>query len=223
MKNIYIYIFTLIVVLLPLPVSAGKLDISHSLVKSTVDSYVVSAGISDQAGPLDFNAEYHYGKIADLVSSDDGEVGVGYDPVINDKWSLWSDVRAGYNNVLGIDFENFIGFGPKYYILKGDKRKISLSTGVLYHYRSGDEKGKGRYSHRLKYEDEWFSGVWFHQPNLKDSSDYITKGEARIGFSKTLSIFYKEEYRSLIDTRETERGIVFTFLFDSMIGSRTAN
>ena len=214
MKNIFIYIFTLIVVLLPLPGSAGDLDISYLSRESTVDSYATSARVSDQAGPLDFHAEYNYGKTADLVSTDDGEVGVGYDPVINDKWSLWFDERVGYNKMLGIDFENFIGFGPKYYILKEDKRKLSLSTGILYHYQEGDEEGKGRYSHRVKYGDVWIAGVYFYQPNMSNSADYITEGELRIKLSDVLSVFYKEEYRSLDSIREIEKGIMFNFHFD---------
>ena len=54
MKNILLYIFTLIVVLLPLPGSAGELDIYYASMKSTVDSYVISAGISNQAGTFYF-------------------------------------------------------------------------------------------------------------------------------------------------------------------------
>ena len=214
MKNILLYLFTLIVVLLPLPGSAGELAISYSSMKSTVESYATSARVSDQAGPFDLYAEYHYGKTDDIVSTDDGEVGVGYDPIINERLSLWFDERVGYNKMMGVRFENFVGFGPKYYILKDDKRKLSLSTGVLYHYRADAEEGDGRYSHRIKYGDAWISGVYFYQPNMRDSADYITEGEIRIKLSDVLSVFYREEYRSLGSNREIEKGVVFNFHFD---------
>lgn len=213
-KNISLYLFTLIVVLLPLPGSAGELDISYASMESMVDSYVVSAGISDQAGPLDFYAEYHYGKTDDIVSTDNGEVGVGYDPIINERLSLWFDERVGYNKMIGVRFENFVGFGPKYYLVKSEKRKLSLSTGILYHYRADDDEGNGRYSHRFKYKDSWISGVYFYQPNMRDSADYITEGEIRIKLSDMLSVFYREEYRSLGSNREIEKGIMFNFHFD---------
>lgn len=214
MKNILLYICTLIVVLLPFRVSAGELDISYSSMKSTVDSYATSARVSEQAGPLDFYAESHYGKTDDIVIADDGEVSIGYDPPITKRVSLWFDVTAGYNKMLGIRFENFVGFGPKYYLMKSEKRKLSLSTGILYHYRSDDDEGDGRYSHRFKYGDAWVSGVYFYQPNMSDSADYITKGEIRIKLSDVLSVFYKEEYRSLGSAREIEKGIMFNFHFD---------
>jgi len=213
-KNILLYLFTLIVVLLPRPGSAGELAISHSSMKSTVDSYAMSAKVSDQAGPLDFYAEYHYGKTDDIVSTDNGEVSIGYDPIINERLSLWFDERARFNKMLGVRFENFVGFGPKYYLVKSEKRTTSLSTGILYHYRADDDEGDGRYSHRFKYRDSWVSGVCFYQPNMRDSSDYITEGEIRIKLSDVLSVFYREEYRSLGSNREIEKGIMFNFHFD---------
>lgn len=213
-KNILLYLFTLIVVLLPLPVSAGELAISHSSMKSTVESYATSTRVSDQAGPLDYYAEYHYGKTDDIVTTDDGEVSIGCDPIITERVSLWFYERAGYNEMRGIRFENFIGFGPKYYLVKSEKRTISLSTGIVYHYRADDDEGDGRYSDMFKYKDSWVSGVYLYQPNIKDSADYITEGEIRIKLSDVLSVFYREEYRSLDSFREIEKGIMFNFHFD---------
>jgi hypothetical protein len=194
--------------------SAGDIGISYSSSHSMVDSSYMSAEISDQSGPFDFRAEYNYGKTDGIVSTDNGEVSIGYDPIISERVSLWFDERIRYNKMMGVRFENFVGFGPKYYVLKDDKRKLSLSTGVLYHYRADAEEGDGRYSHRIKYGDDWISGVYFYQPNMSNSADYITEGELRIKLSDVLSVFYKEEYRSLDSTREIEQGFMFKFHFD---------
>lgn len=211
MKSVFLLI---ILMLSPALSSAGDIGISYLSSHSMVDSSYMSAEISDQSGPFDFRAEYNYGKTDGIVSTDNGEVSLGYDPIISERVSLWFDERVGYNKIMGVRFENFIGFGPKYYVLKDDKRKLSLSTGVLYHYRSDVEEGDGRYSHRIKYGDAWISGVYFYQPNMRDSSDYITDGELSIKLSDVLSIFYREEYRSPGSNREIEKGVVFNFHFD---------
>ena len=206
----------LIVLVMPASlIHAGELDIYYSSKSTDIDSYMMSAKISDRVGPLSLHAEYNYGKSNDLVDTDDGEISIGYDLVLNDKWSLWFDELVGYNKVLDISFENFIGFGPKYYLVKKENMEASISTGVLYQYQGGAEKGSGRYSHRLKYDDGLISATYFYQPNMRDSSDYISSGDVRIKLSDTLSVFYEKEYRSKINEREARRGIVFTLQFDS--------
>ncbi|MBW2644611.1 MAG: DUF481 domain-containing protein [Deltaproteobacteria bacterium] len=208
-------IFLLITLMLsPALSSAGDIGISYSSSSSSVESNTMSAEISDQSGPFDFRAEYNYGKTDGIVSTDNGEVSIGYDPIITERVSLWFDERVGYNKMMGVRFENFVGFGPKYYIMKSEERKLSLSTGILYHYRADAEEGDGRYSHRIKYGDAWISGVYFYQPNMRDSSDYITEGEIRIKLSDVLSVLYREEYRSLDSIREIEKMIMFNFHFD---------
>lgn len=211
MKSVLILI---ILMLSPALSSAGDIGISYSSSHSMVDSSYMSAEISDQSGPFDFRAEYSYGKTDSVVSTDNGEVSIGYDPIISERVSLWFDERVRFNKMIGVRFENFVGFGPKYYIMKSEKRKLSLSTGILYHYRADDDEGNGRYSHRIKYKDSWVSGVYFYQPNMRDSSDYITEGELRIKINNVLSVFYREEYRSLGSAREIEKGVVFNFHFD---------
>lgn len=192
---------------------AGDLSIRYSDVENTVDSYTVSIKVSDKSGPLDFNASYGYGETDSIVSTDEGEIGIGYDPIVNDTWSLWFDERAGYDKMAGIKFENFIGFGPKYYIITSGKKKFSLSTGILYHYKEGQEEGVGRYSHRVKYGNGRISGVYFYQPNMEDSSDYITEGKLEVKLTDVLSVFYKEEYRSVEDIKKTEKSIMFNLHF----------
>ena len=208
-----IYRLFILFMCLPSLSYAGYLGIRYSATEGMVDSYTTSAEISGRSGPLDFNASYSYGETEGLVSTDEGEIRIGYDPIISDNWRLWFDERVGYNKVMGIKFENFVGFGPKYYVTNNAKRKLSLSTGILYHYKEGDEEGNGRYSHRLKYGDAWISGVYFYQPNMRDSSDYITEGKLEVKLSDVLSVFYKEEYRSVENVRETEKGIMFNIHF----------
>jgi hypothetical protein len=202
-------------VLSPALSSAGDIGISYLSSSSTVESNTMSAEISDQSGPFDFRAEYSYGKTNGIVSTDDGEVFTGYDPTISERVSLWFYERARFNKMIGIRFENFVGFGLKYYLVKSEKRTSSLSNGIIYHYRADDDEGNGRYSNMFKYEDEWVSGVYTYQPNMSDSSDYITEGELRIKIKEGLSVFYKEEYRSVGGFhRVIEKGVVFDFHFD---------
>lgn len=208
------YILLTILAFLPSLSYAGNLGIQYSATEGMVDSYTTSVEIADQSGPLDFNATYSYGETGGLVSTDEGEISIGYDPIISGYLRLWFDERVGYNKVMGIKFENFVGFGPKYYAINDGKRKLSLSTGILYHYQEGDEEGNGRYSYRVKYGDAWIAGVYFYQPNMRDSSDYITEGKLEVKLSDVLSVFYKEEYRSIENMRTAEKGIMFNIHFD---------
>lgn len=210
-----IVLLLLMLVLSPALSSAGDIGILYSSSSNTVESDTLSAEISDKSGPFDFRAEYNYGKTDGIVSTDNGEVSIGYDPIISERVSLWFDERVRFNKMIGVRFENFVGFGPKYYIMKSENRKLSLSTGILYHYRADDDEGNGRYSHRIKYGDDWISGVYFFQPNMRDSSDYIAEGEFRIKIKEGLSVFYREEYRSIGGfDKVIKRGVVFDFHFD---------
>lgn len=219
MKRTLLYISLVIFMFSPVLSSAGDIGISYLSSDSSISSSSMSAKISDQSGPFDFRVEYSYGKTDGIVSTDDGEVSIGCDPVISERVSLWFDERVRFNNMVGVKFENFVGFGPKYYIIADEEESFTLSTGILYHYREGDEKGKGRYSHRLKYSSDWIKGVYFYQPNMRDSSDYLTKGEVSIKLRDVLSVFYKEEYCSLDDLRNVKKGFMFNFHFDFKEGS----
>lgn len=176
-----------------------------------IKSYTLGVDFSDDINDeLELSGYYRKGKTEGIVTVDEGELGLNYDPAINDRWSLWLDERAGYNKMLGIDFENDLGAGLKYYVYKQEETKFSLSSGFLYQFTSLNcddpatcsQAGHGRYSHRAKFSSNILSLIYFYQPNVSDSSDYITKfiGDIRLVEIKdhiSILLHYKNEYRSL--------------------------
>ncbi len=164
--------------------------------------------ISDK---ISISGYYRNGKTDGVVTQDEGEIGLHYNPQINEKWSLWLDERVGYNKMLGIDYENDLGVGLKYYLYKRDEIKLSLSSGILYQYISmagNDEENHGRYSHRAKFGSDIVSLVYFYQPDIQDSSDYITKfsGDVRVAKIKdniSILLNYKNDYRSTTGRSES--------------------
>lgn len=169
-----------------------------------VKSYTLGIGFSDDiTDELGLSGYYRKGKKVGVVTKDEGELDLHYNPTINDKWSLWLDERARYNKMLGIDFENDLGVGLKYYVYKQKETKFSLSSGVLYQYTvTSNREGRGRYSHLAKFKNNSISLIYFYQPNISDSSDYITKfiGDVKlVEIKENISVLlhYKNEYRSL--------------------------
>ena len=159
--------------------------------------------------------DYAYSEIADIVTKDQGSLEIYYDRPVNDDWKVWFFNKAKHNNVHGTRV-NYLGVGPKYYILKGD-HKLSFGTGVLYDYDHVTGKGKVRASHRPTYAyKDIVEAVYCHQPNIKDSNDYIEKYEVSSivpytkGFGK---IYCLNEYRSLIGTIDKECGLLATINF----------
>lgn len=167
-----------------------------------VKSYTLGIDFSDDiTDELDISGYYRQGKTEGVVTEDEGELDLNYNPAINDRWSIWLDERVGYNKMLGIDLENNLGVGLKYYVYKQGKTKFSLSSGILYQFISNQENN-GRYSHRAKFNSDLLSLIYFYQPNMSDSSDYITKfiGDIRLLKIKdyaSILFHYKNEYRSL--------------------------
>ncbi|MCK5611426.1 DUF481 domain-containing protein [Candidatus Pacearchaeota archaeon] len=211
-------IFTLILLMIPGLAMAGNIDLSWKGSDNYgVRSYTKGIDFSDDiANKASIDGYYRYGKTAGIVTMDEGELGLNYDPPINDRWSLWLDERVGYNKVIGIDFENYLGFGAKYYIYKTDDTKFSLSGGVLYQFTSlncsdpttCNQEGTGRYSYRAKFSNEQLLLIYFYQPNINDHTDYITKftGEAKLATitdAASLLLHYKNEYRSLYGQSES--------------------
>ena len=149
-----------------------------------VKSYTLGIDFSDDITDiLDISGSCRKGKAGGVVSKDEGEIGLNYNPQINARWSIWLNERAGYNKMLGIDYENDLGIGLKYYVYKQGETKFSLSSGILYKFTSAQED-HGRYSHRAKFKSDIFSLIYFYQPNMGDSSDYITKFIGDIGLLK---------------------------------------
>ena len=192
---------------IPDPIFAGNFSLSWIETQSGIKEKVISSALSDSAGAFDFNANYKYGTSGGTVTKDQGSLSLGYDPKINDKWSIWLDYTAGYNKPWGIEFENMLGGGPKYYIIKNDDRKMSFSTGILYQYDANTQEGQRRLSHRLKYKDRRTALTYFHQPDIDNSADYISKGTATFKLTKLFSAFYSDSYRSIGELKETEQGV----------------
>ena len=140
----------LLILFLPSVCSAGEIYLNHSQTSGKVRAYATTIGFYDKLDVMDFSAYYKYGETEGIVSRDEGSFSFGYDPQISDKWYLWFDEIIGYNKVLGIKFENFVGGGLKYQAFDS----LSLSGGVLYYYKDSDESGEGLYSFRLKFENE---------------------------------------------------------------------
>ena len=181
-----------------------------------VKSYVKGIDFTDSTGEATIDGYYRYGKTEGIVSRDEGELGIGYDPALTDRWSLWLDERVSYDKVLGIDFENNLGFGAKYYVYKKEETKFSLSAGVLYQFTSWncddpatcEQIGTGRYSYRAKFSNEKIYMAYYYEPNVSDGSDYISTfisevEVATVSESMALIWSYENEYWSLYGQAET--------------------
>ena len=189
---------------------AGQLDLLYdSSVADGVSGYTVGLDLKDSIDDkITISAYYRRSKTEDVVSEDKGELNIEYDPAINDRWSLWFDLTVGLDKVLGINRESSTGFGVKYYILKSDSRKLSLSGGVLYDYISIDcsevddcsDGENGRYSFRIKFKNDIFKAVALYQPVMEDHSDYNGQVECDAEMAKvgrlSLLVYAKWKHRS---------------------------
>lgn len=176
-----------------------------------VKSYTVGVDISDNiTDQLDLAGYYRKGKTEGVITQAEGEIGLNYNPPINDRWSLWLDEGLRYNEMIGLKFENDLGIGLKYYVYKQAETKFSLSSGILYQFTALDcnvaatcnQGGHGRYSHRVKFNNDIITLIYFYQPDMHDSSDYITRFIGAVELGKitahiSLLFDYKNNYRSL--------------------------
>ncbi len=181
-------------------------------IKNSTLGVDISDNITDQ---LEISGYYRKGKTDDVITQDEGKINLNYDPSISDRWSLWLDERIQYNEMIGLDFENDLGIGLKYYVYKQAETKFSLSSGILYQLTSSDcdapatcsQGDHGRYSNRAKFSNEIISLIYFYQPDIHDSSDYITtfvgKGLVKIKDNSSLLFDYKNNYRSLYGRSES--------------------
>ena len=199
----------LLILLLPSICSAGELYLNHSQIDGEVSSRVTTIGVDDKIDAIDFSAFYKYGETEGIVSRDEGSFSFGYDPRISDQWFLWFDEVVGYNKVLGIRFENFVGGGLKYKPID----VFSFSGGVLYYYKEGDESGEGLYSFRIKFENEKAKIVYFYQPYMNDANEEIIKGRAEIKLLKYVLLYHEFENRSREDSETSESGIRFVLKY----------
>ena len=208
---------TSIVLLLTTSAFAGSVGISHKRNKksdSTLNSYIKSVDFADSVlDTIDLAGNYNYGETGDVVATDDGMLSIGYSPEVTKRWSLWVRETASYDETIGIDFENIIGFGPKYTLYNNEEKgtNLSLSAGILYHSTSVDSvhSSDDRYSYRVKFTNSIVRFVYYKQPSIKNSKDYISTVDCAItlvSFDRlSVKIFYKEKYRSIYkDTASTE-------------------
>ena len=204
----------LLIVLLLLPSFSYGATLDIKLVRP-MNGHEYDISLSHSIGALKLKAEYAHAEIEDIITKDKGSLEIYYDRPVDDKWKVWFFNIAKHNDVHGIR-ENYLGAGPKYYILKGD-HKLSFSTGVLYDYDHITGKGKGRYSHRPKYAyREIVETVYYYQPDINDSDDYIEKYEVSsiVPYTKGVGkVYCLKEYRSLIGIIEKECGFLLTINF----------
>lgn len=200
----------------------AELDLGLSFHSGVDQKQMLNAAFNAERAKFSFSARVNYAEKNDDVSEDHGYVRLGYDPMINDKWSLWFYEQAGYNRKREIRLENFAGGGPKYSLFDNEQLKASLSVGLLQHhieYENDDTDDLARASFRLK--SNWqisksivFSFVAFYQPDIEDYQDYIITGEAGLRFRLTgrigLKLKIEDEYRSV--TRVDENNAFTTML-----------
>ena len=184
--------------------SAGELEFGRTVQRGASHTVTYIAGLEHKLGPVSLNASYIHGKTDDLTTTDQGYLNVIYDHKFSGRWSVAGGNKSGFNTVRGIDFENFLGAGPKYYIIKD---VLSMSVWYLHQYTEyadGPSENTRRMSFRPKLSvkdgDREVRAVFFYQPSLDDPDDYITSAEAsyRMALSDTrvLKIAYVDEYRS---------------------------
>ena len=197
------------ILLLPSICSAGELYLNHSQIDGEISGHITTVGIDNIADAIDFSAYYKYGETEEIVSRDEGAFSFGYNPQVSDKWFLWFDEVVGYNKVLGIRFENFVGGGVKYQVLDS----LSFSGGGLYYYKDSDESGEGLYSFRLKFENSAAKIVYFYQPYIDDPGEEIMKGRAEIKPFGAVVLYHEFENRSVENSAVSESGIKFVFKY----------
>ena len=127
MKILLIFLF----LLFPLPALAGSLDLGLSTTSGITDSRSLFLGLDTEIKEISLTSKLNYGERDNLEIENKAFLRLGYDPKLNDKWSLWFFDQAGYNKLRKIDFENFFGGGPKYIFYKN----FSISAGYLQHHQ----------------------------------------------------------------------------------------
>lgn len=194
---------------------AGSLDIGTSFMNSINDLRSAYLNYEISFNNCEFSSKFQYGKTNDIETQNNLYLRFGYNPPINEKWSLWIFDKAGYNKVQKIDFENFAGAGPKYIFLETDTRKASISFGYLSHFQQFEDYSKttNRLSLRIKgkefiEKDYEIKIVLFYQPNMEDFSDYLLNGEFswkyRLAGSTSFKISIIDEYRSISEVEKNE-------------------
>lgn len=190
----------------------NTLDIGTSFMNSINDSRSLHLNYESTFGNCELNSKFQYGKVNDAETQNNFYLRFGYDPPINEKWSLWIFDKAGYNRIRKIEFENFAGAGPKYTFYKTEERLISVSFGYLPHFQQFKDYSKttNRLSLRLKGKEYIEKNyeikvTLFYQPNMENFDDYLMNGEFswkyRLAGSTSMKISVVDQYRSISEVK----------------------
>jgi hypothetical protein len=155
--------------------------------------------LTEEVGGLKIRGSHIYRADRDSIDINKSTLSFNYD-ICDDPFCFWLFSENEKDEVNDIETSNF-GAGPKYYLIKNDKHKLSFSTGVL----CGEDCS---YSHRIKYSG-WFDFIGFYQPEIEGDED---RTYYRLEKSwKSLKAYCTEEDRTNIPGLiDTECGLMFT-------------
>jgi hypothetical protein len=203
----------LIIIVLPKPgyphTFKGELNIGLSQSSGVSEKNDIDVAFVLKRKAFLLNIKTKYISNEKQIIENKGNIKLKYNPVINDKWSLWFFNQTGYNKKREVRLENFIGGGPKYSFSLSRPIVGSISIGILQHhikYTDNDIDNMARISLRVK--GGWqisknlsFNIITFYQPNIKTYQDYIIVGKAELKFRITevvgLKLKIEDEYRSI--------------------------
>lgn len=192
-----------IAILISTGAQAGEINFGMTGHSGNVDSVSYHADASISMEDKSAGITWDYGKTQGTISLDRGYIRLGYDPVLNEKWSLWFYGLSGYNHIRGINSESFVGLGPKYTFVDTDTLKTSLSVGLIAHVQDGNGLARLSVRPKARYAKERLSVdlLAFYQPNISDAQDYILTGNMSIGYNineaMSIKLVLNDEYRSL--------------------------
>lgn len=187
---------------------AGELELGATITQGESHTVTGLIGIEHKAGDTALSASYRYGETDGYITTDKGSLSTIYNLDVSDRWSLWLFNKAGFNHVKGIDAEDFIGFGPKFYMVKNPSMTLSMSAGYLHQYTEHETSPSStthRMSYRLKFSmkdgDSESSAIFFYQPGIEDPQDYLTMSKAfykvALNDALALKVVVEDEYRSI--------------------------
>lgn len=178
---------------------------------------------SHKVGSWNFNAEGRYGETDDVPTTNQGYFNAIYEYELSARCSIAGGNKAGFNAMRNINLENFFGGGPKCYLYKTDKTKLSMSIWYLSQYTEYSDKDNEAV-HRMSYRPKfsWRKGVhevkavFYYQP-ASNPNNYITVFEAsynkKISDTQSVGLRFEDEYRSTAEGEKHEwiRYIVWSF------------
>lgn len=213
MKRIVLCILIGIFLSLPIPGFAKK-ELAIDLSFETIGQRK-NLGISFDMAENEFfgSAKIRYKRREDRMSKNHGQLKLGYDPIINELWSLWFFERSGYDRKQDIDLENFAGGGLKCRLINREDLKFSISGGFLHHHLNYEEDIDNlmRFSLRFKNAKQFsknisFNFMIFYQPAIGSFKDYIIDAETSIKYNFTerlgMKLKIEDMYRSVTEMDE---------------------